>query len=380
MSKNEEDFMFNVTLRNKKDGEVISTDEHGVVAQVYWNADGSYELDEVGTINNISSNSEQDTNEKYFNPTDYELVACHFELPLSRRKFLLSKEEIIRELKPLLLDAKDLYHLEDLNIDSVNGFYVTLLSEDEEKELLAALKDMDFIIDIYPRGHFLSDQQNWRITFIPMDSNEEFKTLSSMTVTDIHEGIEEVLDRGKVFDSTPYGKFLHNNNIDGLGKYLICSDVIMDNNKILEIDLVDKKGNSQLVSYKHLENNDVTLITDKFVPVKDINQLIHKFRYMIKLQLSQFNHGHKITLDNGQKGIIIGTVSHSSTWGCFTVAMIEDFRIIYFDGGDVAHGIVKLNKDDHVISSFDEVKVGNEMAEVLFLNKNSSYVQNTIGA
>ncbi|MBI9013810.1 MAG: hypothetical protein JEZ08_16370 [Clostridiales bacterium] len=168
--------MFYVTLRNKTTGEVISTEEHGVVAELYINADGSYELTEVGTITESNSSFTTDTSEKYFNAEDYDVIDVQFDLPEADRNFLLSKDEITRELKPLLSDAANVYHFDQLSIDSVNGFLVTELTKDEEQELHSALLEMSFVTHIYPRGHFKADQQNWNVSFV----EEEHKSVTAI--------------------------------------------------------------------------------------------------------------------------------------------------------------------------------------------------------
>ena len=60
------------------------------------NADGTYELQEVGSITNDISSMSSETFEKYYEPDDFDLIECHYELPSNERAFLLSKEEIIK--------------------------------------------------------------------------------------------------------------------------------------------------------------------------------------------------------------------------------------------------------------------------------------------
>lgn len=374
--------MFDVILRNKRTGEVISTEEHGAFAYVFIDAGGMYELQEVGTVQDASSMNGPDAIEKYFEPDDYELVKCQFNLPKQRREFLLSKNEILRELKPILTDAFYTYHFDEINIDAVNGFLVTMLTDDEEKELHAALSDIHFIKDIYPRGHFKSDQQNWKVRFVPEVDEHNFKTLSSMQVDEIHEGIEEFANMSKVSKSSPYGKFLHNNNVEGLGKYLICTDVIFDDekfNQILELELMDSKGESILIDYEHLSNCDVTIINHAYVPSKIQKSLISRFKERVIEELSFLPHMSKVKLQNKEIAFVIGAINHeNSSWGKFFVAIGNEGKSFFYDYGDVCNGIVVYEKLGNKNINFDIVDTGNEMATYLFKRSDCPHVHNYI--
>jgi len=371
--------MFNVTLRNKKTLEILTTDEHGVVAMVAINADGTYELQEVGSITNDFNSMSSETFEKYYEPDDFDLIECHYELPSNERAFLLSKEEIIKDVEPLLNDAFNIHHFDEILIGYINGFYVSEFTEEEEKALHDALSEIEVVKFIYPRGHFLSDQQNWKVSFLPNKKDDNFKTKASMNVDELHEGVEEYVNKSKVSSSSPYGKFLHNNKIDGLGKYVICADVIFDNGMLLEIDLIDKRGKSKLVSHKLLENNDVTIINHKYVPMKIQHSLIYKFRQRAYVDLSFAPHGRKVKTVSGQTGLVIGAVDgECSVWGKYYVAVIDEGEIIFYCNGDICNGILTYIDDTKVKNTYDTIRVGNEMASIMFNSENCKYVQSTI--
>lgn len=67
-----------VEIKNKKTGEVLNTDEHGVFVIIHCEADGNVVIDELGTCVDNSTRTEPDTTEKYFDVADYEVLSIDF--------------------------------------------------------------------------------------------------------------------------------------------------------------------------------------------------------------------------------------------------------------------------------------------------------------
>jgi hypothetical protein len=65
----------NVTIKNKKTGEVIDTDENGVFAIIRFEANGNIEVVSLGTCVDNSTRTEPDTIEKNFDISEYEILS-----------------------------------------------------------------------------------------------------------------------------------------------------------------------------------------------------------------------------------------------------------------------------------------------------------------
>jgi len=68
----------NVTIKNKKTGEVIDTDENGVFAIIRFEANGNIEVESLGTCVDNSTRTEPDTIEKNFDISEYEILSIDF--------------------------------------------------------------------------------------------------------------------------------------------------------------------------------------------------------------------------------------------------------------------------------------------------------------
>lgn len=68
----------NVTIKNRNTGEIMDTDENGVFANIAFNADGSVEIETLGTCVDNSTRFEPDTIEKGLDINDYEIVSIDF--------------------------------------------------------------------------------------------------------------------------------------------------------------------------------------------------------------------------------------------------------------------------------------------------------------
>lgn len=67
----------NVIVKNKRTGKILETEKDGLYVNLNCEADGSFEIDDIGTCVDNSTYMEQDTEEKQLNPDDFELVSIN---------------------------------------------------------------------------------------------------------------------------------------------------------------------------------------------------------------------------------------------------------------------------------------------------------------
>lgn len=65
----------NVTVKNKNTGEILNTEDNGLIVTIGFKSDGEVEIESIGTCTDNSTSLAPDTTEKYFDPEDYEIVS-----------------------------------------------------------------------------------------------------------------------------------------------------------------------------------------------------------------------------------------------------------------------------------------------------------------
>lgn len=65
----------NMTIKNKKSRKILNTEEHGLFGTITIQADGTIEIDELGTCIDTLSKMVPETEENYLDVEDYEITS-----------------------------------------------------------------------------------------------------------------------------------------------------------------------------------------------------------------------------------------------------------------------------------------------------------------